>query len=161
MEIPPTAVPGGQYDMVQQVWGTQCHFDGDFDARVQYKLLTWPAASGARVQLSAWIFPTSTWSAAARTSTLSGDRIDGNIGGLSNGVSSSANAGTLRIERHGATMTSLYLDANGAWRTLVSADATGPVTIGLQLFASGHDWGRQDVSAAFDNFSVSAPARCQ
>ena len=58
-------------------------------------------------------------------------------------------------------MTGHYCNSTGVWHKLLSAKAVGPVTIGLELFASANDWHQQDVSAAFDNFSVSAPHACQ
>src|SRR5205823_8054906 len=47
------AVPGGAYDQIDVHLGTQCVFPGDFDARVDYTLLEWPAGDNIDVGLNA------------------------------------------------------------------------------------------------------------
>jgi hypothetical protein len=51
--VGPKAVPEGAYDQIDIHAGTQCSFPGNFDARVEYKLLDWPAGYNVWVGLNA------------------------------------------------------------------------------------------------------------
>lgn len=155
MTLPATGIPGGRYDQLSASFGTQCRFAGDFDARVDYQLLDWSVPTGARVQLSAWIFPNLN-SDAARTSTQGGEGYDGNIASSYRSVPTNDTQGTLRVTRTAGLMKSYYL-ADGNWVELYAAPAVGQVMIGLQFFATAGDWQQKETRAAFDNFSVSAP----
>jgi DNA-binding SARP family transcriptional activator len=152
LSLPRTALPGGRYDQVGVDYFTQCRFDGNFDARVRFSLLDWPTGSGARLQLAAWIFP-DTNSDAARVSSSSGERYDGNVAASWADLPTSDRQGSLRVARRGRILTS-YARSNGAWVVLKRGVARGRVMLGLQLFAVDGDWSRQKVAAAFDDFRV-------
>src|SRR5260221_309616 len=49
----PRRVPSGRRLRRRLPAGTQCSFPGDFNARVDYKLLEWPAGDGVWVGLNA------------------------------------------------------------------------------------------------------------
>jgi hypothetical protein len=106
------------------------------------------------MQLSAWIFP-SLNSDAARTSGTSGEGYDGNIGSSWRSLPTSDQQGTLRVARRSGVMTS-YAQSGGKWIVLKSGKVLGQVSIGMQLFATSNDWAHEDVSAAFDNFTLKA-----
>ena len=150
-----SGVPGGRYDQLSQGFGSQCRFNGDFDARVDYQLLDWTAPTGARVQLSAWVFPNVN-SDAARTSTQGGENYFGDIASTYKGRPTNDTQGTLRVTRTNGLVKSYFLD-HGDWVQLNAATATGQVMIGLQLFAPAADWQQKETRIAFDNFTVSAP----
>jgi hypothetical protein len=152
LALPAAGSPGGRYNLLSIAYVSQCKFGGDFDARVGYTLLDWPLGSGARLQLSAWIFP-DTNSDAARASSASGEQYDGDVGSTWGSLPTSDQQGALRVARRGNTLTS-YAQENGKWVVLKSGSARGQVMLGLQLFASATDWTHQQVSAAFDHFSV-------
>jgi DNA-binding SARP family transcriptional activator len=157
LTLPATGAVGGQYDMISVDYYSHCRFDGDFDARVDYSLLDWPDKSGARLQLSAWIFRTSTYSDAARSSSsYGGQQYNGDIRSSWNSLPTSDQQGTLRVARKGSVLTS-YVEENGNWVPLETGVATGQVTLGLQLFAQ-NDWSHQAVSGAFSNFTVTGDA---
>jgi hypothetical protein len=146
------AQPGGRFDQVGPVWGTRCSFGGDFDARVDYHLVTWPPDSGARVQLNAWVNATSDYSAAARASGQT-ENYAGNTGSTGDAVGTSDTKGTLRLTRVGGTETAYYL-AHGKWMPIHSGQAPGNAQLGIQLFATSEAWQHVAVSVAFDNFKV-------
>ena len=152
-----SGVPGGRYDQLSEGFGTQCRFNGDFDARVAYQLLDWTVPTGARVQLSAWIFPDLN-SDVARTSTpQGGESYWGDIGSTHTGRPTSDTAGALRVTRTGGLVKSYFLD-HGDWVQVNSARAVGQVMLGLQLFSPAADWQQKETKVAFDNFTVSAPS---
>ena len=144
----------GQWDMLNASFFTRCHFDGDFDARVDYTLLTWPQAPGVRVQLSAW-FPNNFNTDAARAGNQYGDGYDGDLDHSYRSYPSNDARGTLRVARSGGVLSSYFLE-DGKWVLLVSGSAPGPAQIGLQLFAMGTDWAHKTTRAALDNFSIAA-----
>ena len=152
--IPADAQTGGQYNQVGPVWGSQCRFDGNFDERVDYKLLEWPAGSGARVQLTAWVFPNMN-SDAARVSTQSSESYDGNIDQGYDSVTTQDLQGSLRVARKNGVETAYYR-SQGAWVPIHTGRAPGRTQLGLQLFATASDWTHQQVQIAFDNFRVTA-----
>jgi DNA-binding SARP family transcriptional activator len=152
LALPATGSPGGRYNQISVAYFAQCRFGGDFDARVDYTLLEWPSASGARLQLSAWIFP-DTNSDAARASASNGEQYNGDVASTWANLPTTDQQGVLRVARRGSILTS-YTQANGKWVALKSGTARGQVMLGLQLFATANDWSHQQVSAAFDDFSV-------
>jgi hypothetical protein len=161
LSIAPGGSPGGRYNMISVAFGSQCRFNSDFDARVDYQLLDWPDANGTRVQLSAWIFPNPN-SDTARSSTQYGESYSGDIASTWKGLPTNDQHGTLRVARANGVMTSYVLLPNGKWYSLNSGTAAGQVMIGLQIFAMASDWAHKQVRIAFDNFSVSAPSvTCQ
>jgi hypothetical protein len=152
--IPATAQTGGQYNQVGPVWGSMCRFEGNFDARVDYRFLDWPRASGVILGLAAWIFRGSDFSGTSRSSGVS-ENYAGNIDGGFDSVNTADTSGTLRIARVNGMETTYYL-ANGAWVKLHAALNPGETQLGLQLFATATDWQHVDVSVALDNFTVTA-----
>jgi hypothetical protein len=152
--IPADAQTGGTYNQVGPVWGSQCRFDGNFDERVDYQLLEWPAGSGARVQLTAWVFPNVN-SDAARATTQSSESYDGNIDQGYDSVTTQDLQGSLRVARKNGVETAYYR-SQGAWVPIHTGRAPGRAQLGLQLFATASDWTHQQVQVAFDNFRVTA-----
>lgn len=133
-------------------YGTACRVIGDFDARVDYELVTWPARSGASVELAAYF-----WSTKADSSRFSFDIGDG-YGSLFGpsflSVPTADTAGALRLRRHDGVLATYYRHAGG-WVKTGSARAPDSAIIVLQL-GSGPDFAQKAVRVAFDNFSVEA-----
>ena len=146
--------PGGRYNQLAEVWATQCRINGDFDARVDYRLLTWPPGSGARVQLSAWVFPAPN-SDMSRTANQGGDEYWGDVGSTHTNASAEDMRGSMRVARSQAVLTTYYRSGKD-WIPVQSGKVRGQVTIGLSTFAIATYWNHQDVRVAFDNFSVTA-----
>ena len=152
--LPAGGTTGGRYNQIGVAFGTQCRFNGDFDARVDYQLLNWPSGNGSHMQFNAWVFPSPT-SEASRSSTASGEDYGGGVAGTGRGVPTSDQNGALRLTRRNGVMTS-YVQSGGKWVPLGSGKVPGQVMLGLQLFATSNDWAHGDVSAAFDNFTLKA-----
>jgi DNA-binding SARP family transcriptional activator len=152
--IPPDAQTGGNYNMVGPGWATQCRFDGNFDERIDYQLLDWPSASGAHVQINAWVFPTSNSSAGRMTNQFS-ESYNGNVNQGWDLVDTQDMQGTLRLVRTGAGETAYYL-SKGNWVAIHTGTAPGQAQLGIQVFAMASDWSHKQIRVAFDNYSVTA-----
>jgi DNA-binding SARP family transcriptional activator len=152
--IPPAAQTGGNYNMVGPGWATQCRFDGNFDERIDYQLLDWPSASGAHVQINAWVFPTSNSSAGRMTNQFS-ESYNGNVNQGWDLVDTQDMQGTLRLVRTGAGETAYYL-SKGNWVAIHTGTAPGQAQLGIQVFAMASDWSHKQIRVAFDNYSVTA-----
>ena len=113
--------------------------------------------TGARVQLSAWVFPDVNSDTARTSSTQGGESYWGDLPSSHNSHPTSDTQGTLRIARTSGLVKSYFLD-RGAWVQLNAARVAGQVMLGLQLFAPAADWQQKETRVAFDNFRVSAPA---
>lgn len=129
-----------------------CVLMGDFDAQVDYRLLDWPTANGAYVQLSAW-------DVGANVSRLSegwGEAYSASIqGGPWAAAPTTDGQGRLRLVRTGSTVVSYY-ESGGAWIELLSGPAhDGPSVVLLELAAFG-GFSHQQLRVAFDNFRLDA-----
>jgi hypothetical protein len=142
-----------QYDTVGANDGTQCKFPGDFDARVDYTLLDWPAGNGAALSLTAFQRGPVDWIARA-TWTPQGDYY--NAWPEAAGAPTLDSSGSLRLQRTKGVLSMFFLH-DGAWRRLASAALSGQVWVGMTLGTNGDLWQHVAVSAAVDNFVVTAP----
>lgn len=153
--LPANGRVGGRFRHIGSGISSECRLNGDFDTRVDYRLIDWPARSGARAQLSAWVFPDHN-SDAARESAPSGERIDGDMPTSYNIVWAADRSGTLRLLRRSGRMVS-FVWHERHWVELDSQRVTGQVQLGINLWADSTDWRHRRVEAAFDNFRLSAP----
>lgn len=146
------AAPGGTYSQIDVHVGTRCTFPGDFDARVDYALLEWPAGANVDVGINA------IYAQAAVMRDNSSQWGDGYSSWVasSNGALQLADAsGSLRVARVRGVETTYFWHL-GSWRKLASAPAAGSVVVGLQAMSDGQNaFGQQAVKVAFDNFRVS------
>jgi DNA-binding SARP family transcriptional activator len=153
--LAPDGRVGGRFRQIGAGVFSVCRFNGDFDARIDYRLLDWPTRSGARAQLSAWIFPNRN-SDAARESALPGERVDGDMPKSHNLLYFADRSGTLRLLRRAGRMVALAWHKRH-WVALDAEHDVGQVQLGINLWADSSDWAHRRVEAAFDNFRASAP----
>jgi len=131
-----------------------CVLKGEFDAQVDYALLSWPPANGTNVQFNLflddatvgrqsqpWGEEYAAWSPAGYAAAPTNDT-----------------AGSLRLVRSGGMLRSYYRHA-GAWILLNSTPAAGGNAL-LTLEASSFGtYTGQRVRVAFDNFRIDAADR--
>src|SRR2546425_2859631 len=84
--------------------GANCLLRGDFDAEVEYQLLTWPAGNGVNAGINAFF----TNGSITRTTNVFGDAYTSSIAPVFGAVPTSDQAGSVRLVRSGSTMTSYY-----------------------------------------------------
>ena len=151
-----------QYDSAATYIGTQCRFPGDFDARVHFSLLQWPAGNGATIDLTAYEQD----SELTHITRMTTKQFDGytawpNPYGASGTFALANTSGALRIKRsHGVLQD--YIWYHGRWKKLWrrGLPKTGEIWFSIGIVTFQPDWQQQDVSAAFDNFKITAPNGC-
>lgn len=125
---------------------------GDFDATVEYALLSWPSGGGdyLGVSLDAWTEPGSVGVAVGRG--LDGYFVDYHSGMQRAAVPTSDSQGRFRLKRTGNAYETYYWKSGG-WELLERRRglATAPVYIGVSVTAKGYQ-----TSLAIDNLAVTA-----
>jgi len=149
------AVAGGQYNVIEAHYGTQCTFTGDFDARIDFTLLDWPSGNG--VSAGFWAFFAD--AAIVRHSTASeGETYGAWAIPVNDSTSLADTSGSLRIARANGVLTT-YFWHEGRWISLASHVERGSAVLGPAVQATNEQFGHEAVSVAFDDFSVDADAR--
>ena len=134
--------------------GANCVLNGDFDAQVDYRLLTWPPGDNVNVEMQAYpgvagIARSSQGSAASPVDSYN-TWVDSSAGGW---TPTSDESGSLRIVRGGDTVTSYYR-SGGSWVPFATGTAPTAPTLILLVFKSYGDFGHQAAKVVFDNFSL-------
>jgi hypothetical protein len=129
---------------------------GDFDAQVDYQVLSWPSNNGVRLGLTG---VSSGVERVSRSASEPGnDIVCTDVGGVVNYLQSADASGTLRLKRVGSTITGYFLH-NGAWVSIGSgAYSADDAYLALSGWSQDDDFGRQAVSFAFDNFQITTGA---
>jgi hypothetical protein len=156
--FPPGTAPGPPYNNYFGHVGTRCQFPGNFDARVDFSLVDWPAANGIVVALQAFFEPNNYgWAGTFRQNSPWGEQYGGVISG-GNGASTSLNdsTGTFRLVRRNGDITTYFLH-NGNWIKLGSDVNRSPVVIVVGAYSATSPPVRKDqVAVDFNNFTVTA-----
>lgn len=150
---------------------TDCTLTGNFTARVDYSLDTWPSANAVRVGLLVdrvlgdnGLFGDGAVTTERTSFAASGDVGSGEnyvLNGIDSGggfltLPTSAMTGSLRVRRQGGSLTSYYRDSTtaGNWAVLGTSPAyDGAVTLALQVW-SGLSLFRGPAAASFSNFTL-------
>ena len=132
---------------------TKCEFHGNFDARIDFTVLQWPPQNGATISLTAQAGST----AVELVQRVTAAWDDGyNAWPSGNSTSIPDQSGTLRLARSDGFVFAYYLH-DGRWIVLGGKSFSGDVQVGVGLDVYQDTWQQQDVSAAVDNFRVTAP----
>jgi TolB protein len=153
-----SAVPGGQYNQVDEHFGSQCTLIGDFDYQVDYSLITWPHLGGFRAQLQAFFGNASVGRASVAipwAPSWGDEQVQGYSDGGNGSFRSSDSSGAFRLVRRGSIVTA-YAQSGDGWRPVFSGDAPNNVVYGMGLSTAAADFGHMDGWVAFDNFKLSA-----
>lgn len=153
------AIPGGQYNQVDEHWGSQCSLAGDYDYQVDWSLLNWPAHSGTYAALSAFF----AGQGISRQSTPFDPPFDEQITSWTSysfaAIHSDATSGSFRLVRSGGTQYGYARTGGSDWQLILATPADpGAAVYGMGLTAPGDQWGHKDVSVAFDNFRLNSGA---
>ena len=124
-----------------------CVVAGNYDIRVDYRLLEWPARSGIGLDLeidSGTVGRVSEPMDAYFVKFLPGGTL----------AATGDEAGSLRLVRAGRQLTAFYKH-EGRWIWLWQSDgSTGNSRVRLSVDTNGWDFPHDEVQVAFDNFSV-------
>lgn len=154
----PDVTTDGVYG-ADQHYGTNCRLTGNFDAEVDYTLLSWPASDGASVTFGAWFppLPGVLWSISRLGQPAGGgsEAYVSSIGSSTGWVQTGDSSGELRINRVRGVLTTYYRFQR-SWVKLASGYEPGPAGLVLLFGTNGDQFGHQAASAAFDNFHATA-----
>jgi hypothetical protein len=152
--IAPDAVMADSHD-VSKHYATRCLLKGDFDARVEYSLLDWPAADGVHLDLGAWFPPPKEnyLSIARIGGTPDGPEYYGSNISYQDSALTESMSGVLRIKRT-AGLLSVYYRNGRIWKRLGWRWAPDPAGVVLMLWTSDSLFGHQGATAAVDNFNA-------
>jgi len=152
----PDAAPGGVWNNFGGHVGTLCTFPGDFDAKVQFNLVRWPAGNGLEVTLTAFLGPENTWYQAVRSSDpTGGEQYDSQTGFWSNYLVDTGDAGALRVTRRHGVITTYYLD-RGRWVKMRSAPNAESAKIAVGVTGGANELRGKSAVVDFTNFSVAS-----
>jgi len=138
-----------------------CKLRGDFDIRVSYALLEFPAFNGVRVGLVVQESDQVSPAAVERTSFSQHDALSPgevyltDFGGVTQ-VSTTDTRGRLRLTREGNTLTGYYFDTNVKdWQSISSATyITNDVHFSIAAWSHDYAFDDQRVRVAFDNVHI-------
>ena len=157
MTVDPSGLPAGS-DFDSR-YLTKCEIWGDFDARVSFELVSWPAKDGITAFLAAYFD-------GATQATQVGRRGGGgaapfeeyvtSLRGFGNAVQTADTTGGLRIARRDGNVTTYYR-YRGQWMPLGSRYVRGTARLTIGVGASAAEFGKQPAVVAFDNFRATAP----
>jgi DNA-binding SARP family transcriptional activator len=157
--FPPGTGPGPPWNNYGGHVGTRCQFPGNFDARVDFTLVQWPAANGINAGVQAFFEPNNyDWAGAFRWNAY-GEQYGGVEGRNSSGGSAALDdtTGTLRLVRRNGLITSYFLH-KGRWLSLGSGFNRSPmvITVGAASTTTSPPVRPNQVAVDFDNFTVTA-----
>ncbi|HUF35270.1 MAG TPA: PKD domain-containing protein, partial [Gemmatimonadales bacterium] len=147
-------------------YASRCTLAGDFDIRVDYHLLEWPAANGVRVGLSAGQAGRGSVGIAERVSEGRNDVATGEVylvdlGAAPYGIRQTTDlSGTLRLTRSGSTVAGYYWDGAGWVLIRAGPEWVRHPVVQIIIWAWSHDYyfGDRTAKLAFDNVVVHAGA---
>ena len=152
-----SAVPGGQYNQVDEHIGSQCSLNSDFDYQVDYSLLVWPDFGGFYMQLSAFFANGGIARASSPSSPPYNQQYWANTNDSAGSFTTTDTSGTLRLVRTNGIM-SAYVKSptNPDWRLVTTGSAPGSTVYGMGLATPGNQFAHQDGSVAYDNFVLNS-----
>jgi DNA-binding SARP family transcriptional activator len=156
MTMPADTTPDPHWNAMDGYYQTSCTFTGDFDARIDYTLVDWPADNGTVVGLSV-SFPGDNVHL-VRKSLAPGEELYSfwSPSGEAREVRTTDMGGGFRMTRVGSLVTAYYR-AGRRWSMFESAHRASAIRLQPTLWASGTDFAHKGVTVAFDNFSVETP----
>jgi len=154
-----SAVPGGQWNQVDEHIGSNCTLDGDFDYQVDYALLTWPPFGGVYAQLSAFFADGGVGRTSGPWNPPYNQQYGSWIAPNGGSLNTLDTSGTLRLVRKAGTL-SAYVRSSSlpGWTLINWGSAPNPTVLGMGLWAPGDQFAHQDAAVAFDDFRLSSGA---
>jgi len=147
LTVDPEALPAVDSGYITAGIDSVCRLAGNYDVRVAYKLLEWPAANGVDVLLEG------SGSTVGRRNR-NGEAYFAAAASVGSDSVTTDLAGSLRLVRNRSLMLAYYR-RDGRWVLLSRSDAMrGETFVRLAVRAAGADFSHEEVQVAFDNFRV-------
>lgn len=145
-----------------------CKLRGDFDVKVDYELINFPAANGVRVGITSGnIASKAKWGMGAETMRISRGASDGgsfseayitNINqDCCHDIQTSDQTGKLRMTRQGDLLSGYYFDNSTQTWTLIDSNTVTLGDTAIEIGAWSHDsaFSDQPIKVLFDNVVIS------
>jgi DNA-binding SARP family transcriptional activator len=158
LTIPAHATPTDPSGALRARITTYCGLAGEFDIQVDYRLLTWPTASGVGIGMYA------AWADVMRESTAAGDYyvgahriVDPPDGPPRARAHTTDTHGTLRIVRAANRMI-VYDRSSGGWRQLYTFPNPTPaaVSVYIELYTTARRFSHRQVEVRLTDFRVNS-----
>ena len=157
--ISASAVPGGQYNQVDEHIGSQCSLNGDFDYQVDYSLVTWPDFGGFFATLSAFFADGAVARSSSPYNAPYNQQYQSWMTGGAGSFTTADTSGTFRLVRTNGILSSYVRSASVPdWRLVASGSAPSSTVYGFGLSEPGNTFTHQDASVAYDNFRLNSGA---
>ena len=147
-----TGTPPAEFAGQVLLW---CKLPGDFDVRVDYELLDWPAENGVTVHLAA-VWERSAVDIARQSHDWGESYGTWFTRGTGTARATTHMRGTIRIRRKDWYASTYYLTASRGWQRLGSFFTGGAPRIILKASSMDSWFGDKRVRVAFDNFTLVA-----
>jgi DNA-binding SARP family transcriptional activator len=138
---------------------TNCELGGDFDAFVEFELITWPSVNGLRMTLGAGFPVANKWLAVERAGGWHADptEVYGSDVVPDAWARTDDARGALRLRRKEGVLSAYYRSRAG-WVRFGSQAAFGPASLVITFNTAGETtlWGGLASTGAFDNFHATA-----
>jgi len=142
---------------IGEIYWAGCAVIGDFDAKVDYRGVNWPAGDGLRLTLLASV------SSLVRTFAIA--RVGGHADGFGGEayetdvhadtrVHTADTHGSLRLVRRKGVLRAYYRYRARNWVLLGTKKVKGQATLGLSFSSDDPPWGGKPAHASFDNFKA-------
>ncbi|MCX5891311.1 MAG: hypothetical protein NTY36_17965 [Deltaproteobacteria bacterium] len=133
---------------------TNFNLFGDFDAQVDYTLLTWPSPAGFMVGLQTELPGNYTLFRQSYAPGGTGEVYEAYLGGPDQKIATADSSGKLRLKRTGNTIAAFYWH-NNTWTPISSNTGAGIAgATGIFIFAFGNQFQGKTVQVAFDNIRI-------
>jgi dipeptidyl aminopeptidase/acylaminoacyl peptidase len=157
--ITTSAVPGGQFNQIDEHAGWNCRLNGDYDYQADYSLVTWPQFGGFFANLNAFFGNASVSRSSSEFNPPFNQQYQSFMDGGAGSFSTNDTSGSFRLVRANGIV-SAYVKSPTIpdWRLVASGSATGSTVLGMGLQEPGNQFTGQAASVAFDNFRLNSGA---
>jgi WD40-like Beta Propeller Repeat len=157
--ISTSAVPGGQFNQVDEHAGWNCQLNGDYDYQVDYSLLQWPQFGGFFAGLNAFFGNAAVWRTSSQFNPPFNQQYQAFMDGGAGSFSTNDTSGSFRLVRTNGIV-SAYVKSPTIpdWRLVASGSATGSTVLGMGLSEPGNSFTGQAAAVAYDNFRLNGGA---
>jgi WD40-like Beta Propeller Repeat len=156
VSVPSSALVDPTFGYISLGIEAQCHLVGDFDVKVDYRLLNWPSPAGVNVGFATRTLDFSAFYGMFVFDPGFGTAISTTAFSAPTFVFAPETSGTLRLRRVGSTLTAYRLTGEG-WSLLQSTFAgTDDLAANMNVFSNAPQFSHPDVKVAYDNFSVTS-----
>jgi hypothetical protein len=155
--ITTAAVPGGQFNQVDEHAGWNCSLNGDYDYQVDYSLLQWPQFGGFFAGLNAFFGNAAVWRTSSQFNPPFNQQYQAFMDGGAGSFTTNDTSGSFRLVRTNGVV-SAYVKSPTIpdWRLVSSGGAASSTVLGFGLSEPGNSFTGLAAAVAYDNFRLNS-----